>query len=81
MITKIVENENIYTLKDFLNEGKGKNLKIEDVDPEQLQMGIQVEKEHTSNNIIAQKIAMDHLAEISDYYTRLSKMEEEANKE
>jgi hypothetical protein len=41
-------------------------------------MGIAVEMEHTSCGIIAKRIALDHLAEISDYYTRLKAMEEEA---
>lgn len=42
---------------------------------EELKMGIKVEMEHTSNFLISQKIAKDHLAECSDYYTLLEKME------
>mgnify|MGYP002813226582 CR=1 FL=1 len=45
------------------------------IDPEQLQMGIKVEMEHTNDPAIAEKIARDHLAEIKDYYSRLKKME------
>lgn len=41
----------------------------------QLKKGIKVEKEHTSNDKIAREIALDHLGELPDYYTRLSKME------
>lgn len=48
------------------------------VNPNELQMGIKVEMEHTPDPTIAKKIALDHLAEISDYYTRLDKMENEA---
>jgi len=44
----------------------------------QLQMGIEVEKEHTDNPKVAERIARDHLKEIPDYYTRLLKMEKEA---
>ena len=33
--------------------------------------GIEVEKEHTSSEEEARKIAMDHLAETPDYYSRL----------
>ena len=44
----------------------------------QLEMGREIEKEHTTDPDIAERIAMDHLAEIPDYYTRLKKMEEEA---
>lgn len=47
-------------------------------DPEQLKMGIEVEQEHTTNKDVARTIALAHLSEISDYYTRLKKMESEA---
>ena len=46
-------------------------------DKNELAMGIEVEKEHTSNTIIAKLIAKDHLSEFPDYYTRLKKMENE----
>jgi hypothetical protein len=49
-----------------------------EVDPKQLKLGIKIEMEHTSNPMVAKRIALDHLAEIKDYYTRLVKMEEEA---
>jgi hypothetical protein len=44
----------------------------------QLQKGIKHEMEHTSDREKAKEIAMDHLYERSDYYTKLSKMEEKA---
>jgi len=37
----------------------------------QLNMGIRVEKEHTSNPKIAKKIAIDHILEDPKYYTKL----------
>lgn len=43
----------------------------------ELEMGIKVELEHTNSKKLAKEIAMDHLAEIPDYYTRLKKMEKE----
>ena len=43
-------------------------------DPKQLEMGMEVEKEHTPKKEFAEQIARDHLAEIGDYYTRLKKM-------
>lgn len=54
----------------------------------QLKMGIKVEKEHAKTVANIKKgtknpfkqIAMDHLKEIPDYYTRLSKMEKSAKK-
>ena len=51
-----------------------------DVDPKELKMGIEVEREHTSDPKIAERIAKDHLAEIPDYYTRLAVMEEEGKR-
>ncbi|MFA5625850.1 MAG: DUF5661 family protein, partial [Bradymonadales bacterium] len=41
----------------------------------QLVLGIKVEKEHTTNPKLAREIALDHLLEIPDYYTRLAQME------
>jgi hypothetical protein len=49
-------------------------------DAEQLRMGIEVEKEHTNDEGLAKKIARDHLDELPNYYSRLSKMEKEPNK-
>jgi len=51
-----------------------------DVDSRQLEMGIEIEGEHTSNHYRARRIALDHLAEFPDYYSRLMKMEEAAKK-
>ena len=74
---KEVETTN-YTLSDLMNEGKAKEagLKEEDIDQKELEAGIQVEMEHTSNVDVAKKIAMDHLAEFPQYYTELKKMED-----
>lgn len=52
-----------------------------DADPEELKMGINVEMEHTRCPIISKRIALDHLAELDDYYTRLKEMEEGAGVE
>lgn len=66
-----------HILSSILSEGfsRGKDIKH---DPSELKMGIDVEYEHTTSPLISRKIAMDHLAEIPDYYTRLKRMEEEA---
>ena len=68
---------------EFVNAGRSYEKKIteKDVDAEQLEMGINVEMEHTVNKDIAKKICLDHLSEIKDYYTRLKKMEDKAKKE
>jgi len=47
----------------------------------QLKMGIPIEHEHTGDNNLAKNIALQHLDEIPDYYTRLKKMETSAKKE
>jgi hypothetical protein len=76
--------ESIYAiLGGFLGNGRSKDFKGE-YDPEQLKMGIEVEKEHLVGcslpaeiiDKIAEKIAMDHLAEYKFYYTALKKMED-----
>ena len=46
----------------------------------QLQMGIPIEHEHTQNKELATYIALQHLDEIPDYYTRLKKMEADSKK-
>lgn len=43
--------------------------------PDQLQMGIKVEKEHSPDPAKAKEIAKDHLEEHQNYYTALDKME------
>jgi hypothetical protein len=39
----------------------------------QLEMGIKVEHEHTEDDDKARRIALDHLDEKPDYYTKLKK--------
>ena len=75
--------EKIYAfLGSFLGEGKSKNFNG-NYDPEQLKMGIRIEMEHTTNPLIAEKIAKDHLVENPKYYSYLKEMEAkfENNKE
>lgn len=42
---------------------------------DQVERGIEVEREHTISDEIAQEIALDHLSELPDYYDRLSEIE------
>lgn len=51
------------------------NVKEYDVDQDELKKGINIEMEHTDDESIAKEIALDHLSEIPDYYTRLIGME------
>ena len=43
----------------------------DDVDPKELEMGIEVEKEHTDDEAVAQIIALHHLSENPNYYSEL----------
>lgn len=59
-----------------------------DVDLEQFRVGLEIELEHGVRNVVTNvtnddlvltgKIALAHLMEFRDYYTRLLRMEEEA---
>lgn len=43
----------------------------------QLKIGSKIEMEHTNDVNVAIEIALDHLNEMPDYYTKLVKMEKE----
>ena len=51
--------------------GVGDNTPSDKIDPAQLSIGVQVEMEHTNDPEIAKEIAMDHLTEDPEYYTKL----------
>jgi hypothetical protein len=57
----------------FWDEGISvkKNFKKEDANKKELEMGMMVEMEHTSDKKMAEKIALDHLAEDAKYYSKL----------
>jgi len=72
-------------LSSFLYNGRynesirdGKNVEVIGTE---LQAGIGIEMEHTNDKKIAKRITLDHLAEFPDYYTRLIKMETEAEQQ
>lgn len=56
---------------DFMPKGK--------FNKKELAMGIKIEREHTNSALVAELVARDHLAELSDYYTRLKKIEHGQN--
>jgi len=69
----------------FLTQGRSveHGLTKDDVDQNELAMGIKIELEHINDIDVAEKIALDHLSELHDYYTKLVAMEksiETANK-
>lgn len=53
---------------------KKHNISVRDVEV-QLQKGIRIEREHTTDDKVAREIALDHLGELPDYYDRLAKIE------
>lgn len=79
-----IMNENTNKLKGGLSDKVSKqnitkkfNITLQKLDKE-LKIGTKVEMEHADSKSLAKEIAMDHLVEIPDYYTRLLKMEKEA---
>lgn len=68
--------------RDLLPGGLADGMDDSEFDPHQLAKGIQTELEHTNDVNISKEIAKDHLMEIpTDYYDRLEKMEEEAERD
>lgn len=67
-------------LTKLITERPGKHNDVSDdkFNPDQLKMGVGVEKEHSDSKPVRKAISKDHLKEIPDYYTRLNKMEDEA---
>jgi hypothetical protein len=59
---------------------KKHRMEVSDIQ-KQLDMGVPIEHEHTKNHKLAMEIALQHLDEIPDYYTKLKKMESDARKE
>ena len=81
-----MENK-IFTTEDAKRIGDMINVDWDKYDLEQFRMGLGVELEHglhdaetnvtNDDEITTGKIALAHLKEIPDYYTRLEKMEKE----
>ena len=71
--------------KELLIGGRGDGLTLRDIAKKhnvelshiqaQFKMGLEVEKEHSTDVKIRGEIARDHLTEDPDYYTKLAKME------
>lgn len=67
--------------KDRLKGGLADKKQPKNFNQKELKRGIEVEREHTTDASIAKEIAMDHLSEDTQYYRRLSKMENGAKSE
>lgn len=62
------------SLSSFLNENilpgeKEIGITVEDVDPKEFLVGIEVEKEHSEDLAVAKVIALQHLADNPKYYS------------
>jgi hypothetical protein len=53
--------------------------KEKDVDPKELKMGVEVEMEHTNDEKKSKMIALQHLAEDPEYYTKLKSLNLQEN--
>ena len=73
-------NEQLKPYKTVEEIAKKHRMDVSDIQ-KQLDMGVPIEHEHTKNHKLAMEIALQHLDEIPDYYTRLKKMEASAKKE
>jgi hypothetical protein len=66
-----MEAKLIYESLNKLKGGKGDKLKISDVSKYQFNIGVLIEREHTSSKEKQTEIALDHLAENPKYYSDL----------
>lgn len=90
ILTPIFKKKSVMNEQDKLKGGLADNKSKKDIANKfgitvakinkELKMGEDVEMEHVTNRTLSREIAMDHLVEIPDYYTRLKKMEKEGDK-
>ena len=81
-------SQRMFTAEEARRVGERIGINWSEVDLEQFRMGLEVELEHGVRNVVTNvtnddlvltgKIALAHLRELPDYYTRLMRMEEEA---
>lgn len=62
---------------DILNEFLYRRKEKSNIDDNELKKGIKHELEHTTNKELAKIIAIDHLKQIPNYYTLLSKFDKD----
>jgi Protein of unknown function (DUF5661) len=81
-------SQRMFTAEEARRVGDRIGINWSKVDLEQFRMGLEIELEHGVRNVVTNvtnddlvltgKIALAHLMELPDYYTRLMRMEEEA---
>jgi len=84
-----MSEKKVFTKEQALELGKNLGIDWSRFDAEQFRMGLDVELEHGSCDPLTNvtdndprttaKIALAHLSEFPDYYTRLERMEQEAD--
>ncbi len=84
-----MEPKKSFTVKEAKKIGEALGIDWSKFDVEQFRMGMDVELEHGKRDpntnvtnddpLMTGKIALAHLNEFADYYTRLAKMEKEAD--
>jgi hypothetical protein len=87
----MTENKREFTIEEAKSIGDQLNVDWNIYDIEQFRLGLGVELEHgtvsnftnvtNDDELLTAKIALAHLDEIPDYYTRLIKMERKAEEE
>ena len=68
-------------IKERIPGGKAKGKNPGKYDPEQVEVGEEVEKEHTPSKEVAREVSRDHLEEFPNYYTGLIEMEKKLEKQ
>jgi hypothetical protein len=86
---KYMSEKNVFTTKQAKEIGEKLGIDWSKWDVEQFRMGLDVELEHgtvspstnvtNDDPILTGKIALAHLNEFADYYTRLEEMEKQAD--
>jgi len=71
VIKNLETNPKYYSDLDMYFKSDKQGKLMENIDPKELEMGKKIEHEHTQDDALATKIAMDHLKEDPKYYTKL----------
>ncbi len=71
LVSESIENLYDFNVLENLIGGKGDKTTSKDVSKKQLEIGIAVEREHSSSKKIDKEIALDHLTENPRYYSDL----------
>ena len=68
-------------IKERIPGGRAEGKDPDKYDSNQINMGREIEMEHTPDKEVAKEISRDHLEEFDTYYTGLSEMEKKLKKQ